>query len=281
MASKVFRSGLVIAWLALSGCTIFGQEIVPSDNAPASQTPAAAEPMELRVFAAASLTDAFTQIGQQFEASHPGVTVATNFGGSQALRTQLEQGAAADVFALANKKEMDAAVASGLVSSNAAQVFLKNELVVVLPAENPGAIQTLEDLARPRLKLVLAAEEVPVGNYARQSLQKLTATYGEAYQPAVLANVVSNEDNVKQVVAKVKLGEADAAIVYTSDATAAPELKTIAIPPDANVIAEYPIAVLKAAPSAALARTFVDFVLSPAGQSILKKWGFTPVAPAN
>ena len=97
----------------------------------------------------------------------------------------------------------------------------------------------------------------------------------------MLANVVSNEDNVKQVVAKVQLGEADAGIVYSSDAIAAPDLKTIIIPPNANVVAKYPIALLKAAPSPALAQGFVDFVLSPEGQSILKKWGFTPIAPTN
>ena len=128
---------------------------------------------------------------------------------------------------------------------------------------------------------MLAAEEVPVGNYARQALEKLDATYGGDYKQAVLANVVSNEDNVKQVVAKVQLGEADAGIVYSSDAIAAPDLKTIVIPPDANVVAKYPIALLRAAPSPALAQGFVDFVLSPEGQSILKKWGFTPIAPTN
>ena len=280
MFRNALRLGSVIAFLALAACTA-GQPLAPSPAASPAQTPVAAAPVELQVFAAASLTDAFTEIGQQFEAAHPGATVAANFAGSQNLRTQLEQGAAADVFASANKKEMDAAVASGLVASDAAQVFLKNGLVVILPEANPGNVQSLEDLARPGLKLVLAAEEVPLGNYARQSLDKLNAVYGATYKDDVLANVVSNEDSVKQVVAKVKLGEADAGIVYTSDAIAAPELKTIAIPADANVIAEYPIAVLKAAPSPGTAQDFVDFVLSPAGQAIVQKWGFTPVGATN
>ncbi len=266
-------------WLALS--LLLSACAAGRTSAPPQSTPGAPMSAELRVFAAASLADAFTEIAQEFEAQHPGVAVSGNFAGSQNLRTQLEQGALADVFASANLKEMDAAEASGLVVPDTARVFLTNGLVVILPAANPGKVQSLEDLARGGLKLVLAAEEVPVGNYARQSLDKLDASYGGSYKSAVLANVVSNEDNVKQVVAKVQLGEADAGIVYASDAVAAPDLKTIAIPPTANVVAEYPIAVLRAAPAAALANEFVAFVLSPSGQSILKKWGFTPVAPLN
>jgi molybdate transport system substrate-binding protein len=134
-------------------------------------------------------------------------------------------------------------------------------------------------LAKPGLKLVLAAETVPVGNYARQVLQKLNALYGADYMNKVLANVVSNEDNVKQVVAKVQLGEADAGIVYISDAVAAPELKTIEIPADYNVIAKYPMAALTSAPQPDLAAEFITYVLSADGQTTLKKWGFTPFNP--
>lgn len=283
MTAKLPKPLLVIALLVLTSCApqpvASPQADTPAATAAATDLPA--ESVDLTVFAAASLTDAFTEIGQAFDATHPEANTVFNFGGSQNLRTQLEQGAQADVFASANKKEMDAAISSGLVVSGTEQVFLNNHLVVILPAANPGAIQSLEDLARPGLKLVLAAEEVPVGNYARQALEKLDATYDGDYKQAVLANVVSNEDNVKQVVAKVQLGEADAGIVYSSDAIAVPDLKTIVIPPDANVVAKYPIALLKAAPSPALAQEFVDFVLSPEGQSILKKWGFTRVASPN
>lgn len=277
------KSLLVIALLVLTSCA--PQPVVTpqadTTTAIAAATDLPARSSDLTVFAAASLTDAFTEIGQAFDATHPEVNTVFNFGGSQNLRTQLEQGAQAGVFVSANQKEIDAAIASGLVVSGTEQVFLNNHLIVILPAANPGAIQSLEDLARPGLKLVLAAEEVPVGDYTRQALEKLDATYGGDYKQAVLANVVSNEDNVKQVVAKVQLGEADAGIVYSSDAIAAPDLKTIIIPPNANVVAKYPIALLKAAPSPALAQEFVDFVLSPEGQSILKKWGFTPIAPTN
>lgn len=247
----------------------------PAQPAGTSTPPA----QTLTVFAAASLTDAFTELGQTFEAQHPGAIVTFNFGGSPSLRTQLEQGAVADVFASANQKEMNTAIASALVVSGTDKMFLTNQLVVILPANNPGQVQALADLTRPGLKLVLAAEEVPVGQYARQVLDNLAVMYGADFKTAVLANLVSNEDNVRQVVAKVQLGEADLGMVYTSDVVAAPELKTIAIPAEANVIARYPIAVLKAAPNAALADEFVAYVLSAEGQAILKEWGFGPVLP--
>lgn len=238
--------------------------------------PAADQPRTLNVFAAASLTEAFTEIGAAFEAANPGVTVTFNFAGSQALRTQIEEGAPADVFASANTKEMDALVAGSLAAAEAPQVFLTNRLVLILPADNPGELTTLEELARPGVKLVLAAEEVPVGNYSRQSLEKMNSAYGADYKDKVLANVVSNEDNVKQVVAKVQLGEADAGIVYSSDAAAAPDLKFIEIPAEWNVVAEYPIAALSGSENAELAEQFIAFVLSDEGQSVLSKWGFGP-----
>jgi molybdate transport system substrate-binding protein len=244
---------------------------------PTSVQTATPEPHTLTVFAAASLTDAFIEIGQNFEAVHPGVTVTFNFAGSQALRTQIEQGAIADVFASANTKEMDTLVTDNLVPTDTAQIFLTNSLLVILPASNPAHIQTLEDLSIPGIKLVLAAEDVPAGKYARQVLDNLNSLYGTGYKDAVLANVVSNEDNVKQVVTKVQLGEADAGIVYVSDAVAAPDLQTIPIMDEYNVIAKYPIAILSSAPESELAAVFVDYVLSAEGQAILQKWGFTPI----
>jgi molybdate transport system substrate-binding protein len=242
----------------------------------APAAPAApAKPRAIMVFAASSLTEAFTEIRDAFEAANPGVKVTLSFANSQTLRTQIEAGAAADVFASANTKEMDALVADGLVAAGTPNVFLSNKLVVILPSSNPAAVQQLQDLARPGLKLVLAAEEAPVGNYARQALDKMNANFGADFKTQVLANVVSNEDNVKQVVAKVQLGEADAGIVYTSDAVAAPDLRTIEIPADLNVIAKYPIAPLAGSANSDLAAKFTAQVLSPAGQTILLKWGFS------
>lgn len=246
---------------------------VPPTAVPPTSTP---EPRTLTVFAAASLTDAFTEIGKNFEAEHPGVTMTFNFAGSPALRTQIEQGAPADVFASANTKEMDTLVTGTLVADGTQLIFLTNKLVVILPANNPAALEKLADLANPGIKLVLAAEEVPVGKYARQALDSMNGSFGTDFKAKVLANVVSNEDNVKQVVAKVQLGEADAGFVYTSDAVAAPDLKTIEIPAELNVIAKYPIAPLVKSAKADLAKAFIDYVLSADGQAVLQKWGFAP-----
>lgn len=237
------------------------------------------EPRMLTVYAAASLTNAFTEMGEAFEASYPGVTVAFNFGGSQNLRTQIEQGAPADVFASANTREMEALVASNFVAADAPNVFLTNQLVVILPKDNPAGITSLADLSKPGLKLVLAAEEVPAGRYAREILEKLNAMFGAGFNEKVLANVVSNEDNIRQAVTKVQLGEADASIVYISDAVTVPELQRIEIPAAMNVIAEYPIAALTDSPNLDLANGFVNYVLSSDGQATLKKWGFTLVVP--
>lgn len=247
--------------------------VLPTTLPPTSET----EPRTLNIFAAASLTDAFTEIGKKFEAANPGAKVSFNFAGSQALRTQIEEGAPADVFASANKTEMDNLITDKFVTPDAPQVFLNNKLVVILPADNPAALEKLEDLAKPGIKIVLAAEEVPVGKYARQALDQMNRQFGVGFKDKVLANVVSNEDNVKQVVAKVQLGEGDAGIVYTSDAVSAPDLKTIEIPAELNVIAKYPIAQLAKSAKTDLAKAFIDYVLSSDGQAVLQKWGFAPV----
>jgi len=237
-----------------------------SENASVSKT--------LNVFAAASLSNAFPEIGRNFEAANPGTTVSFNFAGSQALRTQIEEGAPADVFASANKTEMDALITDNLVAPDAPRQFLNNKLVVILPANNPAGLEKLADLTQPGIKLVLAAEEVPVGKYARQALDNMNRQFGNDFKDKVLANVASNEDNVRQVVAKVQLGEADAGIVYTSDAVAAPELKIIEIPAGLNVIAKYPIAPLVKSENNELAKAFITYLLSPDGQAVLQKWGF-------
>ncbi len=226
---------LLLSFMLLSAC---GEVKIPApaqdDIAPAgTQVMPSAKPEErnLTVFAAASLADAFTEIGNHFEAAHPGTMVIFNFAGSQTLSMQLAQGAVADVFASANHTEMDKMVADHLVAQDAPVDFATNRLLVILPEDNPAQFQTLQDLARAGLKLVLADVTVPAGKYARKILEKMSQdpTYGEDFSSRVLANVVSNETDVKLAVAKVQLGEADAGIVYFSDAVAAPELKTIEI----------------------------------------------------
>ncbi|NOH03166.1 MAG: molybdate ABC transporter substrate-binding protein [Chloroflexi bacterium] len=264
---KLFLISLCLACF-LTACKSSAQPEVESDDAPESRN--------LIVFVAASLTDAFTEIGGNFEARYPGVTVTFNFGGSQMLRTQIEEGAPVDVFAPANEEEMDLLIRGGFVLETSPRIFLTNRLVLILPADNPAGIDSLEDLSVPGIKLVLAAEEVPVGRYSRQALEKMTASFGADFKDKVLANVVSNEDNVRQVVAKVQLGEADAGIVYVSDAVAVPELQIIEIPADLNVAATYPIAPLAESANIALAEKFVDYLLSNEGQATLRKWGFGP-----
>jgi molybdate transport system substrate-binding protein len=253
---------------------------VPTPTAvpPTATNPPA--PRTLTVFAAASLTGSFGDIGKAFEAANPGVTVTFNFAGTQALATQLTQAAKADVFASANHTYMDNMVTANLVAAGYKD-FVTNVLEVILPANNPDNVQTLQDLAKPGLKLVLEDKSVPAGAYSLQILANLSKdpTYDSDFSTKVLANVVSNETDVKEVVAKVQLGEADAGIVYITDAIAAPTLKTIVIPSNFNVIAKYPIAALTNAPQPDLAAAFVAYVLSPDGQAIMQKWGFTPVKP--
>ena len=280
---KLLSIWLVIG-LLVAACTSAGSA-APTTSAPtaaqATSAPAQVPVGEqtVTVFAAASLTDAFNEISEKFKQQNSGVTFEFNYAGSQQLRTQLEQGAVADVFASANTKEMNSAIQSDLVISGTQQTFVRNRLAVIVPKDNPGGITELKDLAKPGLKIVLAAAGVPVGGYSLTALDKMNADFGATFSETVLSNVVSYEDNVKQVVAKIQLGEGDAGIVYSSDVTpaAAAKVTKIDIPDKYNVLAMYPIAVLKAAAQADLAAKFVDYVLSADGQAILAKWGFIPV----
>lgn len=234
----------------------------------------------LNVFAAASLKDAFAREDARFSAAHAGVTVQLTLNGSNTLEEQLAQGAPGDVFASADQPNMQKAQTAGLLGAAAAAPFAHNRLVVVVPKANPGNVHSLNDLARRGLKIVVAAPAVPVGAYTLQALDRLGAApaYGPAYEAAVKANFVSQEDNVKSVVTKVSLGEADAGVVYTTDATAAGnQVTTIAIPDLYNVVATYPIAALKGSANPTVAQEYVQFILSAEGQSILASFGFVPV----
>lgn len=234
----------------------------------------------LTVFAAASLADAFEEIALSFEAAHPGVDVVFNFAGSSTLATQLAEGSPADVFASANNAQMTVARDAERIAGDD-QTFARNRLVLIVPAENPANILTLRDLAEPGVQLVLAAPGVPVRGYADAMLESMAANplYGEDYRSAVLANLVSEEDNVRQVAAKVALGEADAGIVYISDVTPdiRDQVRMLYVPNRFNTIATYPIAVTNDAANPELAQAFVDAVLSDEGQAVLESWGFVRV----
>jgi molybdate transport system substrate-binding protein len=174
--------------------------------------------------------------------------------------------------------------ASGFVADTP-QVFVHNRLVVIVPTSNPARIDRLQDLAHPGVKLVVAGAAVPAGHYAREMLFALSRMDGFAsdFGQRVLNNVVSNEDNVKGVVAKVQLGEADAGVVYVSDVTrdVFRHVRQLSIPDDANVLADYPVAVLRRAPNPGAARAFIALLLSPVGQRILQMNGFIPVGPTS
>src|SRR6266496_4867637 len=246
-----------------------------STTSGSTKTPTLA-PISLNIFAAASLTESFNEIATTYHQQHSNVTIKPNYNGSQILEQQIANGAPADVFASADLANMQKASDAGLVNSS--QVFVKNRLVVIIPTSNPGNINSLKDLARKGLKIVIGANAVPAGKYSRQALANLSQSpdYGSSFTNEVLANVVSEEQNVKAVVQKVQLGEADAGFVYVTDVTSAVagKVKTIDIPDPYNVIAQYPIAVIKSSPHPSDAQSFVDFVLSPNGQAILKKYNF-------
>jgi molybdate transport system substrate-binding protein len=262
--------------------TIFLRAVLALLGVPAIAPPLAEPaPRAVTVFAAASLTEAFRELGRVFERRHPGTTVQFSFAGSQQLALQMAQGAPADVFASADQRWMDYVKDKGLVEGET-PVFARNRLVVIVPKTNPARIATLEDLGRRGTKVVLAAEQVPVGAYSREALKKLATHPGfpPDYDQRVLGNVVSQEENVKSVVSKVQLGEADAGIVYRSDVTPAVSryISELEIPDASNIIAEYPIAVVKSAPNAEAARQFVDLVRSSEGQRVLQAHRFTPVS---
>ena len=245
--------------------------------------PAEPAPSVINVFAAASLTDAFGEIGRTFERRHPEMTVQFNFAGSQQLALQMEEGAPADVFASADQRWMDYVKDKELIEGEA-PVFARNRLVVIVPKTNPARIGALADLMRQGTKIVLAAEAVPVGKYSREVVRKLAEAQGypAGYDRRVLANVVSQEENVKSVVAKVQLGEADAGMVYRSDVTptVARYLRLFEIPDESNVIAEYPIGVVKSSRHPEAAQAFVELVRSDEGQRILQQHGFLPAKAA-
>jgi molybdate transport system substrate-binding protein len=230
-------------------------------------SPTGRETAEVTVLAAASLTDAFTELGEAFEAATPDVDLTFSFAASSALAAQIRDGAPADVFASADLDSMEQVADAGDTAS-APVVFTTNRAEIIVAPGNPLRISGLGDLADPELIVVACAPEVPCGRYA----QRVLDSAGVSVTPKSL------EENVRAVVSKVTLGEADAGIVYATDVTSAGDAAGgVEIPADINVVAEYPIAAAKDAPEPDAAQAFVDFVLSDEGQAILASHGF--VAP--
>ncbi len=218
----------------------------------------------LTVLAAASLTAAFTRIGDDVHKKYPGVDVRFSFAGSPTLVTQIQQGAPADVFASADQANMQKVVTGGF-NVGSPTVFAHNKLEIAVQAGNPKHITSLNDLTNSAIKVVVCAPGVPCGTYS-------TTTFGKA---GITVKPVSQEQDVKSVLTKVGLGEADAGIVYVTDVKAAgSQVEGVAIPDNLNTTAEYPIVELKTTQSEAAARAFVDYVVGTEGQKTMATFGF-------
>jgi molybdate transport system substrate-binding protein len=218
----------------------------------------------LTVLAAASLTDAFTALEKQFEADHPGVDVKISFAGSSALVQQITNGAAADVFASADEKNMKKVTDAGLADGTP-EVFATNQLRIAVPRDNPAGITSFADLARDGVTVVVCAPQVPCGSAA----EKVEQATGVTLRP------VSEEQDVKSVLTKVETGEADAGLVYVTDVNSAGDkVKGIAFPESGEAVNSYPVTVLKDAPQADLAKDFVNLVRGKEGKAALEKVGF-------
>jgi molybdate transport system substrate-binding protein len=235
---------------------------------------------ELTVFAAASLTGAFGEIGQMFE-NETNISVLFNFDGSQVLRTQIENGAYADVFASANTKQVNALKNAVLINNSSISFFAKNKLSLIVPKDNPAKINNLTDLSKPGTKIVIGTKDVPVGDYAMQIINKLgnDSAFGPDYEKKVMANIISQETNVNYVVTKVALGEADVGFAYVSDITEelAAKVNKIEILDEYNIVAKYPVGILKESKYPAEAEEFINLVKSDKGKSILNTYGFMSV----
>lgn len=266
----------VICTILLAGC---GTRL--ASGSVQSGTFRTSESVTLTVFAAASLTEAFTEIGQVFEAEHPGVRIRFNFAGSQQLAQQLIHGAPADLFASANEKQMQTVIEAGRIGSGSQQVFAHNRLVIIYSKDDPVAPKTLKDLSTPGLRLILAARENPAGQYAISFLEQIgqNPAFGPGFVEDVLANVVSYEENVRAVWTKISLGEADAGIVYFSDShqDTGRRVGHLDITPTLNTMATYLIAQTADGSQQELAQDFIQLLASPKGQEALTEHGFLKI----
>jgi len=267
----MFRTRLLSLAVAASTVLISGSPLA-AQVASAQQVTG-----EVTVFGAASLTDAFKEIAVVFQYENPDAPVTFNFGSSSTLRTQLDQGASADVFASADENQMNMAKANGSLTGEP-QIFAHNLLTIIVPTGNPQNIQGVCDLAKPGVKFVTSQPTVPVGMYTEQMMTRAAAgECGAGYDDAVRNNIVSREADVRQLVAKVQLGEADAGVSYMTDVT--PQVRNqiaqVEIPTELNVLATYPIATAKGN-NLAGGQAFMSFVLGPIGQAVLSRWGFLP-----
>jgi len=235
------------------------------------------QPRELTVFCAAGLIGPFSETGQMYKNS-TGVDVVFSFDGVQSLRTQVENGAYADLFVSSSYKHLNALKAEDLMDNSSISVIAKNRVALIVPKDNPAKIESLYDIARPGIKIVMAAEDVPIGDYTRQVLDNLEKdpAYGPEYKKKVLSNVVSLETNANYIVSKVGLGETDVGFFWQSKSTGDMEKKItrITIPDKYNIIADYNIGILRQSESPVQAKEFINLVKSEKGMALLEKYGF-------
>jgi molybdate transport system substrate-binding protein len=259
-------------YLALS-VLVLGLGCRSEPSAEARKAPAPAADTTLTVFAAASLREAFQSMARDFEKSRPGAHVTFNFAGTQQLRTQLEHGATVDVFAAADTQNVDALAQQGLLEKSV--IFAHNEPVLVVSRESAASVKGLADVSRAS-RVVLGAPEVPIGRYTLQILDRANALFGSDFKERVLAKVVSRELNVRQVLSKVELGEADVGFVYRSDTSVAKgQVTVVSLPAEVNVLARYPIALSRGAAHRELGLAFIGWVTSREGRRVLEEGGFT------
>jgi molybdate transport system substrate-binding protein len=251
----------------------------PITAVPATAAPATAARVELTILAAASLSGALNAAQTAYEAANPDVTLVISTDSSSALETKIEQGAPADVLLSADTTNPAKLVTAGL-ANGAPVVFAGNKLTVIVPTDNQAGISSPKDLAKTGVKIIAAGATVPITKYATILVQNLAkeAGYPAGFKAAYNANVVSMEDNVKAVIAKIELGQGDAAIVYVTDAKASTKVVTIDVPPTANVPASYAGVVVKASTNAAAAEAFLAWLAGPEGQAVFATFGFLPPA---
>lgn len=258
----------------------FGLVVAACAGASASSVPPAspsAEPVALTIFAAASLKNVLSELERAYEAANPGAELTISTDSSAALETQIEQGAPADVFLSADTTHPQKLVDAGLAVGKAIP-FAGNKLTVIVPADNPAGLQSPADLAKDGVRVIAAGDRVPITTYARQLVAKLAGESSDAaaFEAAYAANVASKEDNVGQVVAKIELGEGDAAIVYVTDAAASDGVTPIEIPDALNVAATYAGVVVGASPNQEAAARFLAWLTGQGGQTVLSSFGFGP-----
>lgn len=272
---------LVAAIAALAGvvgaCSAAGTSALPTETPTEAQTAARTTPVSLVVFAAASLRDALEVAAASYRQATPGTTIQVLADSSTTLRTQIEQGAPADLFLSADTRSPQTLVDADLTDGPSVP-FAGNTLAFIVPTANPAGIESPADLARPGVKVIAAGDEVPITKYTADLIDRLSTSdgYPPGFAAALAANVVSKEDNVKAIVTKVALGEGDVGIVYRSDAHGRDDVTVIPIPEDRNVTATYAGVVVKASANGAPAHDFLAWLVGPDGQAVLGTFGFRP-----